>query len=219
MPCFSDRSASCGDSVAWLSVVPRNTHVQWYLNFVSKFTALDPLYGIFYSVWDWHQWHFIWNLISSMSVEMWGHTWESQMSTSNCIEVEHQQNSIHLACLVPDEPDTTSLPYYVWQHINTCDAIKNSQATYWFWCWKKNLATSVVSTCICYLDIWIPRTCLKHIISPHWVFPTSQKKEPCWGCQGCLGLQIGSLGGWCTCRGCRMWGRGVQGVFLVERDM
>ena len=36
-------------------------------------------------------------------------------------------------------------------------------------------------TCICPLDISIPRTCLNHMINPHRVFPTTQKKGllPC----------------------------------------
>ena len=39
----------------------------------------------------------------------------------------HQQNSIRLARLAPDEPDTTSVPYFVWRHIDARDAIKISQ--------------------------------------------------------------------------------------------
>jgi hypothetical protein len=45
------------------------------------------------------------------------------------LEVEHQQNSIRLARLAPDEPDATSVPYYVWRHIDARDAIKISQPT------------------------------------------------------------------------------------------
>ena len=41
----------------------------------------------------------------------------------------HQQNSIRLACLAPDEPDTTSVPYFIWRHIDAHDAIKISQLT------------------------------------------------------------------------------------------
>ena len=30
-----------------------------------------------------------------------------------------------------------------------------------------------------YISISIPRTCVNHIINPHRVFPTTQKREPC----------------------------------------
>ena len=43
--------------------------------------------------------------------------------------ITHQQNSIRLARLAPDEPDATSVPYYVWRHIDARDAIKFSQPT------------------------------------------------------------------------------------------
>ena len=45
----------------------------------------------------------------------------------------------------------------------------------------------------CYIYIWIPRTCLNHMINPHWVFPTSQKKGILPWCHGWLGLVIWSF--------------------------
>ena len=45
-----------------------------------------------------------------------------------------------------------------------------------------------------YISISIPRTCLKHIISPHRVFPTSQKKRVLPLCRGWLGLVIDIFG-------------------------
>ena len=62
-------------------------------------------------------------------------------------------------------------------------------------------------TCIWHPDISIPGTCVNHIINPHRVFPTTQKKEVLLWCRGWLGLVIGSL----VCRGCRMRGRGSVG--------
>jgi len=44
-------------------------------------------------------------------------------------ELRHQQNSIRLARLAPDEPDATSVPYLVWRHIDARDAIKIPQLT------------------------------------------------------------------------------------------
>jgi hypothetical protein len=46
------------------------------------------------------------------------------------------------------------------------------------------------ATCIWYPDISISRTCLKHIISPHRVFPTTQNKGVLPWCRGWSGLVI-----------------------------
>ncbi|KAF8805295.1 hypothetical protein BYT27DRAFT_7193018, partial [Phlegmacium glaucopus] len=48
----------------------------------------------------------------------------------------HQQNPSRLACLVPDMPDATRLPYLVWQHNNAPDAIMVSCPTTGFQCRK-----------------------------------------------------------------------------------
>jgi len=50
------------------------------------------------------------------------------------------------------------------------------------------------TTCICHPDISIPRTCLNHMINPHGVFPTTQKRGLLPWCRGWLGLVIGSVG-------------------------
>jgi len=41
-----------------------------------------------------------------------------------------------------------------------------------------------------YISISIPGTCVNHIINPHQVFPTTQKKEVLPWCWGWLGLVI-----------------------------
>ena len=45
-----------------------------------------------------------------------------------------------------------------------------------------------------YISISIPGTCVNHIINPHRVFPTTQKKEVLLWCWGWLGLVIWSFG-------------------------
>ena len=44
------------------------------------------------------------------------------------------------------------------------------QANFTFW---------ISPVCIWHPDVSIPRTCVNHIINPHRVFPTTQKREPC----------------------------------------
>jgi hypothetical protein len=56
---------------------------------------------------------------------------EYKYANSSIFQV-HQENSIRLARLAPDMPDATSVPYYVWRHIDARDAIKVSQLTYCF---------------------------------------------------------------------------------------
>jgi len=50
--------------------------------------------------------------------------------------------------------------------------------------------TTNVHTCIWHPDISIPGTCVNHIINPHRVFPTTQKKGVLPWCRGWLGLVI-----------------------------
>jgi len=60
----------------------------------------------------------------------------SHPQLKSCHNSSHQDNSIRLACLAPDMPDATKLPYLVWRHNDAPDAIKFSCPRNWFWCQK-----------------------------------------------------------------------------------